>query len=137
MATKPNTDPTVGAPSDADKRQAEALKAEAEAKKAADKAKADAEKQAKADKAEANKKSLTYLRSPEYAGLTIVKEDGTTVRFVPYYDTFKGDKVKVGFLATDDDEIVKRCESLGNIEVIDEKEFTKETESLEKAPAYS
>jgi len=136
MATKPNTDPKVGALTDEEKRANEAKAQEAEAKKAADKAKADAEKQAKADE-KAKATGLTYLRSPEYAGLTIVKEDGTTVRFVPYYDTYKGDKVKVGFLATDDKEIVERCESLGNIEVISEKEFTKETESLEKAPAYS
>lgn len=103
----------------------------------------EAEKQAKAAKAaeaaaaKAAADKLTYLRSPQYAGLTIVKADGTSVRFVPYYDMFKGDKVKVGFLATDDAEVIERCESLGGIEVIDVKEFTEATETLEKAPVYS
>lgn len=126
----------VGAPSEAEKRQAEADAQAVAAEKAAKQAAKDAEAQAKADAKDAPK-GQTYLKSPHYAGLVILKKDGTSVRFQPYYDTFKGDQIKVGFLATDDKEVIERCKSLGEIEVITQKDFEAETSTLEKAPVYS
>lgn len=86
--------------------------------------------------ADTDKKKVTYLKSERYAGLTVMKQDGTSERFGIYFDTFKGDKVKVGFLATEDPEIVERALVVEGVSEINEKEF-KETEKLEPAPVYS
>lgn len=77
-----------------------------------------------------------FLKSERYSGLTVMKADGTSERFGIFYDTFKGDKIKVGFLATEDPEIVKRALVVEGVSEIDEKEF-KQTEKLELAPVYS
>jgi hypothetical protein len=113
------------------KAEAEA-KAKAEKEAAAKKAAAD---KAKAEKAEAGKK---FFKSVEYAGLSVLKEDGSTVRFTPYFDTFKGDTVRVGFLETEDKEVVDRLVSLGGgVTEVDEKEYKEAAKKLERAPAYS
>lgn len=106
------------------------------------KVKAEVAAKAKAEKdaaTETSKSKLVYFRSSQYAGLTILKKDGSSVRFTVYFDTFKGDKVRVGFLATDDKEVIERCRSL-ELEEVTEKEFNHETVDaktrLEKAPVY-
>ena len=124
------------------KAEAEAkAKAEKEAaakKAAAEKAKAEADKKAKAEKAAAAKSGKKFFKSVEYAGLSVLKEDGSTVRFTPYFDTFKGDTVRVGFLETDDKEVVDRLTSLGGgVSEVDEKEYKEAAKKLERAPAYS
>lgn len=88
--------------------------------------------------ADVDKKAKKYFKSVEYAGLTVLKEDQSSVRFTPYFDTFKGDTVRVGFLVTDDKEVVDRLVSLGGgVSEVDEKEYKDAVKKLERAPAYS
>jgi len=58
-------------------------------------------------------------------------------RFVQYYDIWKGDVIRVGFLATDDAEIVKRLENDLNVVAIEKKEYDEAThpkKGLRRAP---
>lgn len=54
-----------------------------------------------------DKSGMKYYRNDFYSAASVLvrDEDGDgvadEVRFVPYYDTYKGDQVRVGFLATD------------------------------------
>lgn len=89
-----------------------------------------------------------YFKSPVHAGLTIqvqklVKNPQTgkdeqevdeQVTFTQYYDTWKGDVVRVGYLETTSEKIAKVCESDDNVVTIDEKEYKKAVDELQRAP---
>lgn len=116
--------------SDADKaKEAEAAKAAA----AEAKAKEAAKKKAKEDEAAAKQKSSKSYFKSRFSGLTVVKEDGTTVRFSSFWDKFQGDDVRVGYLETDDPEVVKRLQEDGEVEEVEASEFNKKTNSLRTA----
>lgn len=88
-----------------------------------------------------------YFKSPVHAGLTIqvqkmVKQPDNTEKqevdhqetFTQYYDTWKGDVIRVGYLETTSDQIAKICEADGNVVTIDEKEYKDAVEKLDRAP---
>ena len=88
----------------------------------------------KEDKKPAEKKSESYyFRNTRYSGLKVLIRGGEdllgaegvkhTARFVPYYDTFKGDVVRVGYLATDRKDVAERCREDSGCEEISEKEY--------------
>lgn len=88
--------------------------------------------------AEAKKESgKSYFVCKKYSGLTIKKEDGSKVRFTAYWDTFKGDQVRVGYLVTDDSEVVKRCESLDEVEKLTKDQYEKSIKGLSTAAQYA
>jgi hypothetical protein len=101
--------------------------------------------------AEKSKKSkVAYFKNSYYSALKILVRGGKddldglgvkeSERFTPYYDTFKGDVVRVGYLRTESEEVAKRCREDSRCEEIDEKEYNLVTEGdsktkpLEKAP---
>lgn len=99
------------------------------------------------DDKKAKKEQTFYFKAPVHAGLTVqvqkvVKNaDGTEQQvvdhqetFTQYYDVFKGDVKRVGYLATTDKRIADICESDDNVVTIDEKEYNKAIDELEKAP---
>lgn len=134
-----NPDPKQGAPTEDEKRAKEAEEAHKAEVAAAKKAEADAKKQKEADE-KAAKDAATgkekFYKSSQAAGLTVLKEDGSSVRFTPRFDEFKGDRVKVGFLVTDDKEVQERLDSDPTVVEIKESEY-KEAEDLDLAPVYS
>lgn len=84
-----------------------------------------------------SKNKKVCLRSDVAAGLTVVKEDGTSERFTVYYEVFKGDTVKVGFLETDDAEVAKKALAVTGVTEVTADEFAKATKELDRAPAFS
>lgn len=114
----------------------------AEEKKKADeaaaaKAKADAEKKRKADEAKAAKAAAVSYFKSTISGLTVRKKDGGKVRFSAYFDTHKGDRVKVGYLATDDKEVVEILSKDPSVEKIEKAEHDKAVGKLDSVPVYS
>ena len=92
-------------------------------------------------------KNIGFFVSRKHAGLTVqvqklVKNaDGTTrqevdeqATFTQYYDTYKGDVIRVGYLATTSAKIAAACAADENVEQIDEKEYNKAIEELRLAP---
>lgn len=60
-----------------------------------------------------------------------------SARFTQYYDIFKGDVVRVGYLATESEAVAKRCADDVTCEEITEKEYKEATEgdkALKRAP---
>lgn len=96
-----------------------------------------------------SKKSFSYFRSPRHAGLTIqiqkmtldketnkkVQEVDEQATFTQYYDTWKGDTIRVGYLKTDSEKIAEACRKDDNVEEIDEKEYNQLVVGDEKHPA--
>ncbi len=90
--------------------------------------------QAEKPEAKKAKKETFYFRNARYSGLKMLIRGGKdelgaegvehTARFVPYYDTFKGDVVRVGYLATERKDVAERCRDDSGCEEIDEKEYT-------------
>ena len=79
------------------------------------------------------KSKVTYWRNKRYSALTILIRGGEDyngqlgikheARFEPFYDTYKGDVVRVGYLKTDRADVAKRCEEDYTCEEITEKEY--------------
>lgn len=106
------------------------------------------------DEKKAESKKVFYFKSPVHAGLTVqvqklVKNPQTgkdeqeiaeQASFVQYYDTWKGDTIRVGYLSTTSEKIADVCNSDGNVVAITEKEYKmavegdKDTKPLERAP---
>lgn len=112
-------------------------------------AKAEAQADAlKEDGKKPTKVKTFYFKSPVHAGLTVqvqklVKNPQTgkdeqevdeQASFTQYYDTWKGDVIRVGYLETTSEKIAKVCESDDNVITIDEKEYNEAVQKLEKAP---
>lgn len=104
-----------------------------------------------AEKPKEKANTVAYFRNPTYSGLTILVRGGEPdalggegvkekARFTPYYDTFKGDVVRVGYLKTESADVIKRCREDSTCIEISEKEYVlategdKDTPALEKAP---
>lgn len=104
-----------------------------EPKKAVEKAKSEP----KAKTETAPKKTAKHFRSTSAAGMTILVDGEERARFVPFFDTYKGDKVRVGYLETDDKDVIERLENDNTVESVSADEFKKETSKLELAPVYS
>lgn len=105
-----------------------AKEAEVEAARQAEDAKKKAAAEAKA-KAENEKKTsgkTTCFRS-QVAGLAFWKDGAEVARFVPYYEKYQGDRVKVGYLEVSDPEIAELVEADANAEKISKKDFDKAT----------
>ena len=132
-----------------DEEALEAKRQEAEKQRKADEA---AKKEDKKDDKPA-KKSVAYFKSTRHAGLTLqvqkmVKQPDNSEKqevaeeesFTQYYDTFKGDVVRVGYLRTESPAIAKLARSDENVEEIDEKEYNqavdgdKNNKALQRAP---
>jgi hypothetical protein len=108
-----------------------------------------------ADKAD--KKKAFFFKATKYPGLTLqvqkmVDNKATgqqeqqvdeSARFTEYYDTWKGDVIRVGYLKTESPKIAKAARADENVEEIDEKEYTQAIEGdsknkpLEKAPTIA
>lgn len=83
-----------------------------------------------------------YFKNRHYSGLSILIRGGEdvngqlgvehTARFVPYYDMWKGDVVRVGYLVTEREDVAKRCREDFTCEEIDEKEYNLAVEGDEK-----
>lgn len=67
-------------------------------------------------------------------GATATPEDYKYVRFTPYYDTYKGDRVMVGYLETDNKKVADILATDSSCIEIDAKEYEKATKELVKAP---
>lgn len=73
-----------------------------------------------------DKSGVKYYVNRSYSAgsVTVRNDDGEaveTVRFVPYFDTWKGDQVRVGYLATDNK---NAQETLANDESVEEISFS-------------
>lgn len=91
-----------------------------------------------ADLVEAAAKSKKrYFTSMLAAGMVIKKADGSKVRFEVFFDTFKGDKVRVGYFASDDTEVINRCVDCSLVDEISESEYNKAVSKLNRAPVYT
>ena len=90
----------------------------------------DSQPKADAKPKAAKKSSVSYFRNTKHSSLRVIVQDEKDpeqiteeAQFVPYYDTWKGDTVRVGYLKTDSDVIAKRCENDPTCESISEKEY--------------
>ena len=112
--------------------EAETVKAEAKA----DELKEDGNKATKAE--------VAYFRSKISALTVVVKRPKDrldpvgvgreVVRFKPFYDTFKGDTIRVGYLTVEGKDAIKAVEADPNTEKIDKKDYEKAMEELRPAP---
>ena len=88
-----------------------------------------------------------YFFNRRYSALKILVRGGKdelgaegvkeTARFTPYYDMWKGDVVRVGYLKTFSKNVAERCFEDSSCEEITEKEYTEAVEgakALRKAP---
>lgn len=96
----------------------------------------------------APKSKSFYFKAVKHAGLTLqvqkmVKNPKTgedeqqldeQATFTQYYDTWKGDVIRVGYLKTESEKIAKIAESDDNVETITEKEYNDAVEKLRRAP---
>lgn len=83
-----------------------------------------------------------YFRNKHYSALTVLIRGGKDdlghlgvehkARFVPFYDTWKGDVVRVGYLETDRKDVADRCREDVTCEEIDEKEYNQAVVGDEK-----
>lgn len=101
-----------------------------------------------ADEATVEKKATTakvgYFKSKVSALKIYVKqpkdqldpsgEGAEVVRFKPYYDTWKGDTIRVGYLAVEGADAIKIVSADPNVEEISQKEFETATKELRPAP---
>lgn len=78
-----------------------------------------------------------FFRSAQYAGLVVLVDGEQKARFTPHFDTFKGDKVLVGYLATNDKDVIKRLDGMSEVEEVSQKDYEKDTSELDLAPVYS
>jgi poly(A) polymerase Pap1 len=89
-----------------------------------------------------------FFKSPVYAGLTVqvqkmVKQPDNSLKqevaeqasFVQYYDMWKGDVIRVGYLEVKSQAIADLCDKDVNVERITEKEYRQAVEGDEKNPA--
>ncbi len=88
-----------------------------------------------------NSKETTFFRSRLH-GLKVVvgpaKEgelDAESVSFVPYWERWDGDRVRVGYLKTDNPVAIEKLRADLNAEEIDETDFTAGTDESSKKPA--
>lgn len=58
------------------------------------------------------------------------------VRFVPYYERYQGDRVKVGYLATDDKRVLDRLAADPNVEEISAKDYKEATGDKSEPAGY-
>lgn len=126
---------------DEQKQAVEAKRAEstAEAKESRE-AEAKSRKDGSAEEATPLKKAVAYYKNKQYSALYILVRDKTgkktveQARFTPYFDTWKGDVVRVGYLATDSKAVASRCELDDTCESIDKKEYEEAVSTLQQAP---
>lgn len=105
-------------------------------------------------KEESKKPKAAFFISRKHAGLTVQvqkqvknsvtgKDDQEVAEqesFTQYYDTYKGDVVRVGYLRTESPKIAETLRNDANVEEIDEKEYSQAVEGdknhkpLAKAP---
>lgn len=85
-------------------------------------------------------KEVFYFKNTQASGLKILIRGGTdelgqegveaTERFTPYYDTWKGDPIKVGYLSTTNKKVADRCREDNSCEEISQKEYKEATEGV-------
>lgn len=92
-----------------------------------------------------SKNKTAYFMNRKMAALRIVwqrpkdrlnpnPDDRKVERFVAYYDTWKGDRVKVGYLKTDNPKVIEICQNDNSCEEITQKEYEKAVDELDVAP---
>lgn len=69
------------------------------------------------------KNEVKHFRCEVSSALSVLKDGETVARFTPYFEKFRGETVKVGYLETDDPFVIERCEADGTVESVSEKEF--------------
>jgi hypothetical protein len=74
---------------------------------------------------------LSFLIKPDKADATL----NQTVRFVPFYEKFQGDDVKVGYLKTNLTDVIELAKADPNVEEISLDEFEKATTGKGVRPA--
>jgi len=87
----------------------------------------------------ASKIEVAYFRNPVHSALNVIVQDEkdpevivANERFTPYYDTFKGDTVRVGYFTTSNKAIIERCRNDTTCEEITEKEYNQNVVGDEK-----
>lgn len=87
----------------------------------------------------ASKTEVAYFRNPVHSALNIIVQDekdpeviAQSVRFTPYYDTWKGDTIRVGYLETGSKAVIERARNDSTCEEITEKEYKLAVEGNEK-----
>jgi hypothetical protein len=103
-------------------------------------------KQDEVKQAGSKKKAVKkYYKNEKIAGLSVIwqhpkdttlatPDDYKYARFTPYYDTYKGDRVMVGYLETDNEKLINVLSTDTSCIEIDAKEYEKATTELAKAP---
>lgn len=65
------------------------------------------------DKPKTVKSETAYFKNKVHSSLTVLFTKGQetlkSVRFTAYYDTWKGDTIRVGYLVSSDKDIIARC----------------------------
>lgn len=71
-----------------------------------------------------SKSKERYFKS-HLAGLAFRDGEDEVARFVPHYETYQGDRIKVGYLAVTDAKVAKRVDEDPNTEEISKKDYEK------------
>lgn len=83
------------------------------------------------------KPSARFFKNKQHAAGTIIldPEAFTGVRFVPYYETWQGDRVKVGYLKIEDPKVAEVVAGKRYVEEIKESEYNEATgQNAQRAP---
>lgn len=73
------------------------------------------------------KPTVKHFRCEAFSQLSIVVKDEVKARFSPYLERDAGENVKVGYLETDDKDVIAILANDGNVEEIDAKDYEKAT----------
>lgn len=81
------------------------------------------------------KPQAVFFVNKTHSALTVVKADGTRVTFKPFYETFRGERVRVGYLKVDakDKDLLDRVSNDTTCQEITEKEYN---EGMSGTPAF-
>ena len=93
------------------------------------------------------KAKVYYFKNVKHAGLTVnvqnvpqTDQPAETAQFIQYRDLYKGDPIRVGFLATESEKVAEICRADLTCEEIEKKEYdeavvgTDKVKPLDRAP---
>jgi len=83
-----------------------------------------------------NSPGMMFMEQASYVGdvLSFYLDNQFQETFTQYYDTYKGDVIRVGYLASRSEQVAKLCKEDLNVESISEKEYNEAIKELRLAP---
>jgi hypothetical protein len=84
-------------------------------------------------------KNVTKYYTSKVYGLTLLKDGdpNKTLRFQPFFETYQGDNVRVGYVSTDDKDFIKLLDEDLSVEELTKSEYDKATGDKARPASYA